>query len=156
MDDMDILRPFGGNAFANSWRRTTQSVNKHGGGSHDQESHGSWAGNGAGGKNIQDMSASDQKEFIDRMSSAKTTEEQRAIIDEFKNRQKGGAKGKKAPQGKDREAMMRDYDKMEAKWRKKLNEKPYDPENEEYGDPQDLASTDFYRKYGVYPDEVPM
>jgi hypothetical protein len=84
MDDMDILRPFGGNAFANTWGKAKQSV------------------------------TSDPK------------------------------------------AMMRDYDKMEAKWREKLNSKPYDPANPEYGDPQDLASTDFYRKYGVYPDEVPM
>ena len=68
------------------------AVQKHEGGGHDQASHGSWAGGGGGGKNIQDMSASDQKEFIDRMSSAKSGEEQRAIIDEFKNRQKGGAK----------------------------------------------------------------
>jgi hypothetical protein len=59
---------------------------------HDQASHGSWAGNGAGGKNIQDMSASDQKEFIDRMSSAKSGADQRAIINEFASRQKGGAK----------------------------------------------------------------
>ena len=66
------------------------AVQKHEGGGHDQDSHGSWAGNGAGGKNIQDMSASDQKEFIDRMSSAKSGAEQRAIIDEFKGRQKGG------------------------------------------------------------------
>lgn len=66
------------------------AVQKHEGGGHDQASHGSWAGNGAGGKNIQDMSASDQKEFIDRMSSAKSGAEQRAIIDEFKGRQKGG------------------------------------------------------------------
>lgn len=120
MDDMDILRPFGGNAFANSWRKAS-TVTKHGGGSHDQESHGAWAGNGAGGANSGTQ-----------------------------------ASGKKPAKGKDYEAMMRDYDKMEAKWRKKLNEKPYDPENPEYGDPQDLASTDFYRKYGVYPDEVPM
>ena len=66
------------------------AVQKHEGGGHDQDSHGSWAGNGAGGKNIQDMSANDQKEFIDRMSSAKSGAEQRAIIDEFKGRQKGG------------------------------------------------------------------
>jgi len=66
-------------------------VLKHG--EHDQASHGSWAGNGAGGKNIQDMSASDQKEFIDRMSSAKSGAEQRTIIDEFAGRQKGGKKG---------------------------------------------------------------
>lgn len=70
-----------------------KAVKKHGGGGHDQASHGSWAGNGAGGKNIQDMSESDQKEFIDRMSSAKSGAEQRAIIDEFKGRQKGGSKG---------------------------------------------------------------
>jgi len=69
------------------------AVQKHGGGGHDQASHGSWAGNGAGGKNIQDMSASDQKEFIDRMSSAKSGADQRAIINEFAERQKGGAKG---------------------------------------------------------------
>ena len=84
MDDMDILRPFGGNAFANTWRKSSQAVSK------------------------------------------------------------------------DPEAMMRDYDKMEANWRKKLNSKPYDPANPELGDPQDLASTDFYRKYGIYPDQVPM
>jgi hypothetical protein len=69
------------------------AVQKHEGGGHDQDSHGSWAGNGAGGKNIQDMSASDQKEFIDRMSSAKSGAEQRTIIDEFVNRQKGETKG---------------------------------------------------------------
>jgi hypothetical protein len=119
MDDMD-LRPYGGAAFSKTWAKAT-SVAKHGGGSHDQESHGAWAGNGAGGGNSGTQ-----------------------------------ASGKKPAEGKNYEAMMRDYDKMEAKWRKKLNEKPYDPENPEYGDPQDLASTDFYRKYGVYPDEVPM
>jgi hypothetical protein len=69
------------------------AVQKHEGGGHDQASHGSWAGNGAGGKNIQDMSASDQKEFIDRMGSAKSGAEQRTIIDEFKGRQKGETKG---------------------------------------------------------------
>lgn len=64
------------------------AVQKHEGGGHDQATHGSWAGTGAGGKNIQDMSASDQKEFIDRMSSAKSGEEQRKIIDEFKGGKK--------------------------------------------------------------------
>jgi hypothetical protein len=63
-------------------------------------------------------------------------------------------RGKKALEGKDYKAMMRDYDKMEAKWRKKLD-KPFDPEGaEEYGDPQDLATTDFYRKYGAFPADV--
>lgn len=66
------------------------TVAKHG--NHDQSTHGAWAGNGSGGnsasgaKNIQDMTASDQKEFITRMSSAKSGEEQRKIIDEFKMR----------------------------------------------------------------------
>ena len=63
-------------------------------------------------------------------------------------------RGKKALEGRDYKAMMRDYDKMEAKWRKKLD-KPFDPEGaEEYGDPQDLATTDFYRKYGAFPTDV--
>ena len=124
MDDMDILRPFGGNAFANSWRRTSQPVNKHGGGSHDQKTHGAWAGNGAGGLD------SGTQGMLDR--------------------------GKKALEGKDYKAMMRDYDKMEAKWRKKLDAKPYDPENEEYGDPQDLAQAEFQQKYGASVMDVEM
>jgi hypothetical protein len=37
---------------------------------------------------------------------------------------------------------------MESAWRKKLD-KPFDPENEEFGDPQDLAQSDFSRKYGA-------
>lgn len=123
MDDMDILRPFGGNAFANSWRKSTP-VTKHGGGSHNQESHGSWAGNGAGGID------SGTQTMLDR--------------------------GKKALEGKDLKAMLRDYDKMEAKWRKKLDSKPYDPENEEYGDPQDLAQTEFQQKYGASVMDVEM
>ena len=61
-------------------------VEKHGG--HDQKTHGAWAGNGAGGKNIQDMSLDDQDEFTSRMTSAKSYTEQRAIIDEFKSRMK--------------------------------------------------------------------
>jgi len=124
MDDMDILRPFGGNAFANSWRKSSQAVAKHGGGSHDQESHGSWAGNGAGGLD------SGTQGMLDR--------------------------GKKALEGKDLKAMLRDYDKMETKWRKKLNAKPYDPENEEYGDPQDLAQAEFQQKYGASLMDVEM
>jgi hypothetical protein len=63
-------------------------------------------------------------------------------------------RGKKALEGNDYKAMMADYDKMETKWRKKLD-KPFDPEGpEEYGDPQDLASTDFFRKYGAFPADV--
>lgn len=61
-------------------------VEKHGG--HDQKTHGAWAGNGAGGKNIQDMSLDDQDEFTSRMTSAKTYEEQRSIIAEFSSRMK--------------------------------------------------------------------
>lgn len=122
MDDMD-LRPFGGEAFSKTWVKAT-SVAKHGGGSHDQESHGSWAGNGAGGLD------SGTQGMLDR--------------------------GKKALEGKDLKAMLRDYDKMEAKWRKKLNAKPYDPENEEYGDPQDLAQTEFQQKYGASLMDVEM
>jgi len=63
-------------------------------------------------------------------------------------------RGKKALEGNDYKAMMADYDKMETKWRKKLD-KPFDPEGpEEYGDPQDLATTDFFRKYGAFPADV--
>jgi hypothetical protein len=62
------------------------TVGKHGG--HDQKTHGNWAGNGAGGKNIQDMSLDDQDEFTSRMTSAKTYEEQRSIIAEFSSRMK--------------------------------------------------------------------
>ena len=62
-------------------------------------------------------------------------------------------RGKKALEGNDYKAMMADYDKMEAKWRKKLD-KPTDFENEDYGDPQDLATTDFFRKYGAFPADV--
>ena len=70
--------------------------------------------------------------------------------------QKMVERGFKALQRNDYKAMMADYDKMEAKWRKKLD-KPFDPAGpEEYGDPQDLASTDFFRKYGAYPTEVQM
>jgi hypothetical protein len=73
----------------------TEFVEKHG--SHDQSSHGSWAGNGMGGtsgkggkrpKYIQDMSLDDQDEFTSRMLSAKTYEEQRKIITEFQSRMK--------------------------------------------------------------------
>jgi hypothetical protein len=122
MDDMD-LRPFGGAAFAKTWGKPI-AVAKHGGGSHDQESHGSWAGNGAGGLD------SGTQGMLDR--------------------------GKKALEGKDLKAMLRDYDKMETKWRKKLNAKPYDPENEEYGDPQDLAQAEFQEKYGASLMDVEM
>jgi hypothetical protein len=95
------------------------AVRKHG--EHDQESHGAWAGNGAGG--------------VDSMTQTSLD------------------RGKKALEGNDYKAMMADYDKMETKWRKKLD-KPTDFENEEYGDPQDLASTDFFRKYGAFPTDV--
>jgi hypothetical protein len=122
MDDMD-LRPYGGAAFAKTWGKP-MAVAKHGGGSHDQESHGSWAGNGAGGVD------SGTQTMLDR--------------------------GKKALEGKDLKAMLRDYDKMEAKWRKKLDAKPYDPENEEYGDPQDLAQAEFQQKYGASVMDVEM
>ena len=68
-----------------------KAVQKHEGGGHDQASHGAWAGTGAGGKNIQDMSLDDQDEFTSRMTSAKTYEEQRSIIAEFKSRMKKAA-----------------------------------------------------------------
>jgi hypothetical protein len=122
MDNMD-LRPYGGAAFSKTWRKAIP-VAKHGGGSHDQESHGAWAGNGAGGLD------SGTQGMLDR--------------------------GKKALEGKDLKAMLRDYDKMETKWRKKLNAKPYDPENEEYGDPQDLAQAEFQQKYGASLMDVEM
>ena len=95
------------------------AVRKHG--EHDQASHGSWAGNGAGG--------------VDSFTQTRLD------------------RGKKALEGNDYKAMMADYDKMEAKWRKKLD-KPTDFENEDYGDPQDLATTDFFRKYGAFPADV--
>ena len=63
-----------------------ETVEKHGG--HDQKTHGAWAGNGAGGKNIQDMSLDDQDEFTSRMTSAKSWEEQKTIIAEFSSRMK--------------------------------------------------------------------
>jgi hypothetical protein len=57
-----------------------QEVLKHG--SHNQSSHGR-RGRGSG-KDIQDLSPSDQKEYIRRMSSAKNYEEAREIIADFK------------------------------------------------------------------------
>ena len=57
-----------------------EEVLKHG--SHNQSSHGR-RGRGSG-KDIQDLSPSDQKTFADRMSSAKTSDEQRKIIEEYK------------------------------------------------------------------------
>ena len=40
------------------------------------------------GKDIDDLSAADQKEYADRMSAARTSEERRAIAQEFKDRAK--------------------------------------------------------------------
>ena len=54
-------------------------LDKHG--DHDQSSH---SPTGGAGKDIQDLSPSDQKSFISRMSSAKNYEEQRKIIEEYK------------------------------------------------------------------------
>jgi len=168
-------------------------VQKHGGGSHDQRSHGAWAGNGYGdGKFIQDrekapdMTATEAKariseieskiarvqEYQDRVKSAKTKEEIRAIRDEFKSgkespsgsKKSGGVdsmtqrsldRGKKALEGRNYKTMMADYDKMESTWRKKTY-KPFDVENGGGGDPQDLAQTDFYRKYGASVMDVQM
>jgi hypothetical protein len=90
---------------------------------HDQGSHGAWAGTGGAMGGVDSMTQTS----LDR--------------------------GKKALEGNDYKAMMRDYDKMESSWRKKLD-KPTDFENEEYGDPQDLATTDFFRKYGAFPADV--
>ena len=120
------------------------AVQKHEGGGHDQKTHGSWAGNGAGGKNIQDMSASDQKEFIDRMSSAKNGAEQRAIIDEFKGRQKGGAKGKSKGGAKPPttpEAWGKEEDKLSAKFERE--------EDVTTSDAQGMAMAEMQRKYGT-------
>jgi hypothetical protein len=100
-----------------------EAVEKHQ--EHDQASHGSWAGTGAGGTSG----------GVDSMTQTSLN------------------RGKKALEGNDYKAMMADYDKMETKWRKKLD-KPFDPENEDYGDPQDLATTDFFRKYGAFPADV--
>ena len=67
----------------------------------NHDSNGRFASGGGGGgsssskrpvKDIQDMPLADQNEFISRMSSAKSGEEQRAIINEFKDRMKGTAK----------------------------------------------------------------
>jgi len=69
-----------GHKMSSLSKSVDEPLQKHG--SHDQKTHGR---GGKGGKNIQDMSPSDQKEFISRMSSAKNYEEQRAIIDEFKS-----------------------------------------------------------------------
>ena len=120
------------------------AVQKHEGGGHDQASHGSWAGNGAGGKNIQDMSASDQKEFIDRMGSAKNGEQQRAIIDEFKNRQKGGAKGNSRSGAKPPttpEAWGKEEDKLSAKFERTMDVTT--------SDAQGMAMSEMQRKYGT-------
>jgi hypothetical protein len=54
-------------------------LEKHG--DHDQSTH---SPTGGAGRNIQDLSPSDQKTFISRMSSAKTGDEQRKIIEEYK------------------------------------------------------------------------
>ena len=56
-------------------------LEKHG--DHDQSSH---SPTGGAGKDIQDLSPSDQKSFISRMSSAKDYQEQRKIIDEYKTK----------------------------------------------------------------------
>lgn len=65
----------------------------------NHDSNGRFASGGGGGgvasgnrpvKDIQDMPLADQNEFISRMGSAKSGEEQRAIINEFKDRMKGG------------------------------------------------------------------
>jgi hypothetical protein len=104
------------------------AVQKHGGGGHDQAGHGSWAGGGTEG-----ASATGGK------------------VDSFT--QKMLDRGKKALEGNDYKKMMADYDKMESSYRKKLSKPSSD---EEYGDPQDLANTDFYKKYGAFPEDVSM
>lgn len=47
------------------------AVQKHGGGSHDQQTHGSWA-NGAGGKDIGDMTARRQFDAFNQLASGKS------------------------------------------------------------------------------------
>jgi hypothetical protein len=74
--------------MASAMKKSLRDITKHEGGGHDQASHGSWAGNGAGGKNIQDMSLDDQDEFTSRMTSAKSWEEQKKIIADFSSRNK--------------------------------------------------------------------
>ena len=54
-------------------------LGKHG--DHDQSTH---SPTGGAGKDIQDLSPKDQKEYISRMSSARNMDEARQIIDEFK------------------------------------------------------------------------
>jgi hypothetical protein len=54
-------------------------LEKHG--DHDQSTH---SPTGGAGKDIQDLSPSDQKTFTSRMSSAKDYQEQRKIIEEYK------------------------------------------------------------------------
>ena len=54
-------------------------LEKHG--DHDQSTH---SPTGGAGKDIQDLSPKDQKEYISRMSSARNMDEARQIIDEFK------------------------------------------------------------------------
>jgi len=56
-----------------------KEIEKHG--DHDQSTH---SPTGGAGKDIQDLSPSDQKEYIRRISSAKNYEEAREIIAEFK------------------------------------------------------------------------
>jgi hypothetical protein len=72
-----------------------ETMQKHG--SHDQKTHGK-GGKGSGGeprrrgKDIIDLSVSDRKKFTSRMASAKTMEEARAIIEEFKPKLKAVVK----------------------------------------------------------------
>ena len=56
-------------------------LEKHG--DHDQSTH---SPTGGAGKDIQDLSPSDQKTFTSRMSSAKDYQEQRKIIEEYKTK----------------------------------------------------------------------
>ena len=131
------------------------AVQKHGGGSHDQRSHGAWAGNGYGdGKFIQDKvkapntndsvrrlseidsELADLKEYESRVKSAKSGAEIRAIMDEFKGRQKGGAKPPTTP-----EAWGKEEDKLSAKFERE--------EDVTTSDAQGMAMAEMQRKYGT-------
>jgi hypothetical protein len=106
------------------------AVVKHGT-SHDQGSHGNWASGGGGANASGGESKNQSRGFESNMV----------------------LRGQKAIEQHGYKTMMNDYKRMENNWRKKLD-KPFDPENEEYGDPQDLAQADFYRKYGATPMDV--
>ena len=75
---MESMRRLGTEINKAVAQRKTE-LDKHG--DHDQSSH---SPTGGAGKDIQDLSPSDQKSFISRMSSAKTYGEQRKIIEEYK------------------------------------------------------------------------